>query len=200
MRLALGLHPALAEQLTPTHLRLFDAELAHTSFVGEVGLDFSIQRSSWSAQERAFSYALARTARNVLSLHARRAEARVLELLREHAVARAIFHWYSGPLRVLDRLIESGYYCSINPSMVRGTKGRRIVGRIPPARALVETDGPYLRIGGQPAVPQDVGLVYTALAAEWSCTQNEVTAQVWRNFSTLCRLSATAPRVSMLPA
>src|SRR5581483_48855 len=156
--------------------------------VGEVGLDFSPEGvSSRSEQERAFRRVLQAVAgsNKVLSIHSRRAESTVLDLLREFKARPAIFHWYSGPLGVLDRILEAGHFCSVNPAMVRSAHGQKIIGRLPKARVLVETDGPYVKIGGRPATPIDIDLVYQYLSEHWSQPISQVVEQVYSNYLTL---------------
>ena len=103
----------------------------------------------------------------MLSIHSRRAEVTVLEFLLEFKTRPTVFHWYSGPLGVLDQILRSGHYCSLNPAMIRSTHGQQVMGRLPKERVLVETDGPYVKIGGRPETPKDIDLVYRYLSEHW---------------------------------
>jgi TatD DNase family protein len=188
LRLALGIHPLHAGMLPDFEWRLFNHYLPETKYVGEVGLDFSPQGSgSRVEQEQAFRRVLqAATGHNkVLSIHSRRAEARVLDLLNEFDAEPAIFHWYSGSLGVLDHIIEVGHYCSLNPAMVRSEHGRQIIDRVPRSRVLVETDGPYVRIGNRPATPADANIVYQYLAKRWAQSTTTVVDHIYSNFIAL---------------
>lgn len=185
VRVALGAHPLVVAQFPPLEWQLFAQYLDETTYIGEVGLDFSAQGApTRTEQEQAFTRVLQHVAGRgkVLSIHSRRAEARVLELLTSHRVGPAIFHWYSGPLGVLDQVLAAGHACSINPAMVRSPNGQKVISRIPRNRLLVETDGPYVRVGQRPAEPADVGLVYDFLCAHWGCDQPTAIAQVYNNF------------------
>lgn len=117
-----------------------------------------------------------------LSLHARGADSAVLDVLTEFSIPAAVFHWYSGPLRVLDEALSHGHYFSVNPAMMRSEKGRRIVARVPPERILTETDGPYVKIGERPAQPGHVSLVENELARMWDVSPGEVRSRIWSNF------------------
>lgn len=188
VRVALGAHPLVVAQFPPLEWRLFAQYLEETTYIGEVGLDFSAQGVPTRAvQEQAFTRVLQHVAGRgkVLSIHSRRAEARVLELLSAHGVGPAIFHWYSGPLETLDQILAAGHYCSINPAMVRGSSGQKVIGRIPRDRLLVETDGPYVRMGQRAAEPGDVGVVYNFLCTQWGCDESAAVAQVYLNFKAL---------------
>ncbi len=183
IRLAVGLHPLRADRHASERER-FAACLARTSYVGEVGLDFS--REGWETrrlQEDSFRFVLEllRVQRKFLSIHSRRAETAVLDALEEHGVRPAVFHWFSGSLAQLDRLIEQGHACSINPAMVRSARGRAIIASLPHDRVLTETDGPYVTVRGRPALPTDVAEVEVHLARLWGHPLAEVRQQLARN-------------------
>lgn len=188
VRLAVGLHP-LASSSHVHELELFEEMLQYTSFVGEVGLDFSPEgRATRDVQVRSFrrvTQALARGGPKVVSLHSRGAERAVLDALSEAGIRGAIFHWYSGPLGVLEEAISAGHYFSINPAMTRSERGRGVIARIPQHRVLTESDGPYVRLGSQPAAPWDVMAVEDYLAVLWGTTRDNARASVWSNFQSL---------------
>jgi TatD DNase family protein len=102
-------------------------------------------------------------------------------LLVERGISGAVFHWYSGPLTLVDEIVSAGHYFSINPAMVRSKKGRQLVERIPKNRALTESDGPHLLMGRRPAEPADVTHVLRYLAQTWSASHQEAERQVRAN-------------------
>lgn len=184
VRLALGLHPLLAASHTK-ELAGFRKFVDETSYVGEVGLDHSREgQASRAEQEKSFRQVLAILSgrRKFLTLHSRGAESQVLELLAEHGLEQAVFHWYSGPLAVLDRIVAAGHFFSVNPAMVSSPRGRAVVGRIPPDRLLTETDGPHVRVGSRPAKPSDVRLVIEHLSRAWAAPVAEVESTIDLNF------------------
>lgn len=138
-------------------------------------------------QEAAFRKMLAAVAgrAKLLSLHSRGAEAAVLEQLRRAAVGPCIWHWYTGSLTTLDALLAQGHTVSINPAMLQSTRGKQVVARVPPEQTLVETDGPYVRIAGQPAAPADVWRVYDYLAQLWQEPLPAVRERVYGTFRAL---------------
>ena len=188
VRLALGAHPLLVHRFPALEWELFRRYLETTSYIGEVGLDFSSAgRATRVAQEAAFRRVLATIAgrAKLLSLHSRGAEAAVLEQLQQVAVGPCIWHWYTGSLTTLEALLADGHAVSINPAMIQSARGKRVVARIPPEQTLVETDGPYVRIVGQPATPADVRCVYDYLAELWQEPLEVVTERVYGTFRTL---------------
>jgi TatD DNase family protein len=184
VRLALGLHPLAAAEHA-REMSDFEALLSTTSFVGEVGLDYSKEGSATKARQlESFRHVarLVSQSPKVVSLHSRGAEADLLRVLAEFRVKRAIFHWYSGSLETLGDILAAGHLLSVNPAMARSKKGREIIAHVPRTQILSETDGPHVRVGSVPARPWDAALVEQHLAKAWHCPADEARAQLWSNF------------------
>ena len=187
VRLALGLHPLLAEQHVAER-KAFEVLAHQTSFIGEVGLDFSAEAMATAdTQIESFAFVLRVLGQHpkFISIHSRRAEARVVELLRDAKRTPVVFHWYSGSLGPLNRAISDGHYFSVNPAMVRSANGQKIVAAIPRDRILTETDGPFVKIGNRQAEPPDVSLVEKHLGSAWRMPVLEVRTLVAANFRRL---------------
>jgi len=162
--------------------------LGETSYVGEVGLDFSREgKATQEAQLRAFrevARCIAECGPRFVSIHSRGAEEAVLAVLNEYRIESAVLHWFSGSLPILERVLAAGHYLSVNPSMARSAKGQEILSRIPRDRMLTETDGPYTRERNRPRFPWDVEAVEQHLAKLWRDTAEGVRNQIWTNFRT----------------
>ncbi len=146
IRLALGLHPLMAKEHTKEYSK-FRQYFNETSYIGEVGLDFS--REGFSTKEiqiKSFEFILdtIKGKNKILSLHSRRAEKDVLEMLITQNVENAIFHWYSGSLTVLRQIVSLGFYFSVNSAMVQSDNGKKIIAEVPKELILTETDAPYI--------------------------------------------------------
>ena len=112
----------------------------------EIGLDFSKNYvDSKEKQIYAFRSVLnyIKGDNKIVSVHSRKAEKEVFELLQEYGTKNVIFHWYSGPLNLIDEIINAGYYFSINEAMTTSISGRKIISKIPLNRILTETDAPF---------------------------------------------------------
>ncbi len=97
IKLAVGLHPwwvPVDEGCLAEGLRAFDAALSETSYVGEVGLDFSRRRiATRDAQLCAFRHiagACAKEGGKVLSVHCVKAYDDALSILKVRAVLRRV--------------------------------------------------------------------------------------------------------------
>ncbi len=187
IRPALGLHPLMAKHHRKEYTK-FKQMLSRTSYVGEIGLDFSkAGQDTKDIQVESLRIVLKeiQDRQRFVSLHSRGAESKVLELLEEFNIQEAVFHWYSGPLTVLNKIVQSGHYFSINPSMVRSKKGRSIIDRIPLDRILTESDGPHIQLRNQPVRPTDIKDTLKVLSGIWGMSFEESEAQVRSNFMKL---------------
>lgn len=145
IRLALGLHPLLAAE-NKKELTLFKRLVDQTSYIGEIGLDFS--REGIATKNEQISVlrevlATIKGKKKIVSVHSRNAEKELLDMLCEFETKNVIFHWYSGPVDLIPSIIERGFYFSINESMCRSKNGQSIIGKIPREKILTETDAPY---------------------------------------------------------
>lgn len=186
-RLALGMHPLLAKH----HLKefpLFYECFNKTSYIGEVGLDFSKEGiKTKDLQIDSFKRILETVGSKpkILSIHSRKAEKQVLEMLKENQIRNAIFHWYSGGLNLIDEIIDAGYYLSVNPAMLNSESGQKIIQRIPKQYILTESDGPFIEINKRPAKPKDIESVLIHLSAVYNCKVSDVENIIATNFKAL---------------
>lgn len=189
VRLALGLHPLMALKHS-TELVKFKNNINKTSYIGEVGLDFSSEGiSTIEIQIKSFEYVLntIKGQKKILSIHSRRAEIEVLTLLKKYEIKNVIFHWYSGPISVLKSIIDNGYFCSVNTAMIKNKSGQKIISEIPINKILTETDSPYILNNGVPTKPEDVRLVIKYLSFYYKKSEQEMIKQVYDNFKELIK-------------
>lgn len=148
-RLALGYHPQLVHDY-PAEIYDLKRLIPMTSYIGEVGLDFSRDFIIHKGlQKEYFDYICQciQGERKIVSIHSRMAERDVVEILGKYNISTPIFHWYSGPLNLIPQIIDIGGYFSINEAMTLSEKGRKIISKIPLDRLLTESDAPYNQKG-----------------------------------------------------
>lgn len=182
IRLALGLHPLRATEHAKEYSK-FKQYLDMTSYIGEVGLDFS--REGFSTKEiqiKSFEFVLdcVKSKNKILSLHSRRAEKETLEILTEKGVENAIFHWYSGSLSVLRDIVNAGFFFSINSAMIQSDNGKKIIENIPKELILTETDFPFIE-------NSNIEKVHSYLSTLWNLSVDKVEQVVSNNFFGLIR-------------
>lgn len=184
LKLALGLHPLLAtqhEKERPAFQRL--CREAH--YIGEVGLDFSpegVETKELQVQSFRFVLEALQQMPRFVTVHSRRAEAEVLGMVCESYRHPVVFHWYSGPIGVLEKALAAGHYFSVNPAMTMSPHGRRVIAKIVRERLLTETDGPFVQVAGRPALPADVSLVEDYVATAWGQPKAAVRKALRDNF------------------
>lgn len=187
IRLALGMHPLMAD----FHKKEFDLFLKNinkTSYIGEIGLDFSKEGyETKDIQLASFNRILKLVSdkKKILSLHSRKAENEVFELLIQYKIQYAIFHWYSGGLNLIKNISDAGYYFSINPAMIKSISGQKIISKIPRENILTETDGPFICKGNLPLIPGEIEEVLDYLSKIWNINIDEVQNIINVNFKRL---------------
>jgi len=184
--MALGLHPLFANEHSPSEMKRFIDLAKKTSYIGEIGLDFSREGISTKVKQiNSFRHVLTNISDRprIISLHSRRAEPTVLQMLNEYSIKGAIFHWYSGSLSTLKEIVSAGHYFSVNPAMLHSTNGCKIIAKIPQDKLLTETDGPFVKIEDKIVTSQDISLVQKHLCSVWNCTYEAVERQIKENFN-----------------
>lgn len=175
VQVAIGLHPLKAASLTRDDLARFFRLLPQSRWVGEVGLDFSRVGIATQRQQREVFEAVlteAQPGHHPLTVHSRGAEEVVIKELTQ-ARCPAVLHWYSGPLALVDDALAAGLYFSINPAMIRTKKISQLLALVPRDRVLLETDGPFAKLGARPAQPNHVRQVVQQLARVWGTSDRE---------------------------
>lgn len=147
VRLALGFHPLLIAD-NYNEIELFKQHINKTSYIGEIGLDFS--KEGIATRELQLEYlreilSILECQNKIVSVHSKKAESELVQLLSDYNVRNVIFHWYSGDVDLIPEIIKLGYYFSVNEAMTLSASGKRIIQKIPYDRILTETDAPYNR-------------------------------------------------------
>ena len=176
-----GLHPHGAGKWAQQCAGL--TELAPTAAaIGETGLDFYRNLSSRSDQIRVFRrhVGLALELGKPIVVHCRDAFAEVIDVIEDTSVGpQTVMHcWTAGP-KWTRRYLDLGVMFSFAGPVAfeTGDTVRLGAAQVPPERALVETDTPYLAPPphrGQPNEPAWVALVGAALAQVWGLDTEEV--------------------------
>jgi TatD DNase family protein len=155
---AFGIHPWNAHEYD-TRLAEIDDFINKSSMLGELGLDYYFvkEKERYDAQRVVLEYFLGKASeqKKIVNLHTRGAEEDILRLLEKHNIQRAIIHWYSGPVKVMKKLLDRGYYFTVGVEILFSQHIRKIAGNIPDELILTETDNPggYEWLAGTPGMP-----------------------------------------------
>ncbi len=152
---ALGIHPwAIDASEKDETVRFIASNIDACVAVGEIGLDYWIKQDK-ELQREVFGELLemARAHNKPISTHSRGSYEDVFNMVKQSGVARAVFHWYSGPAEITQKIVESGYCISATPAVEYSEKHREVIESVPLENLLLETDSPvkYKGIVSEPA-------------------------------------------------
>lgn len=189
---ALGIHPGMIKPDEQAQAFAFiNANIGKAIAVGETGLDYWYKWVRKDEVERAkqkdsfqFHLDLARQRDLPIVIHSRGAWRDCLAMTQAAQVKRALFHWYSGPVDILQAILECGYYVSTSPSVAYSPQSQEAMAQAPLERILIETDSPVRYKEGEGnflAEPKDVVRTLKALAQLKHQEEETVLNQVNQN-------------------
>jgi TatD DNase family protein len=150
---ALGLHPwQIDREDVEKVLGAVEEHLDEAVAVGEIGLDYRIKTAK-SLQRDIFSRQLRLAGRRGLPVivHCRYSHPRAVMLVEEADVPRAVYHWYAGPLELVDRIVGRGDFISATPAVAYSQMHREAIRLAPLENILLETDCPVVYQGEESA-------------------------------------------------
>ncbi len=147
---ALGIHPG---NINPSEidagLQFIREHIKEAIAIGETGLDYWYKWVKKDAAKKAEQrdvfrrqLALAQEFDLPVVIHSRGAWRDCLEMTKGAGVKKAVFHWYSGPLDILEEIIDAGFYVGTTPSLAYSPQSRLAISHAPLERILIETDCP----------------------------------------------------------
>ena len=141
---SVGFHPwsIPTEQIEAT-LDFLKTHLEFCTALGEVGLDYKAKVKKavqWEVFARVLD--LAAEFEKPVIVHARFSHQRCHRMVSEAKIKKAVFHWYSGPLDLLEKIIADGYFVSCTPALAYSTAHQAAIRQAPLERILIETDCP----------------------------------------------------------
>lgn len=176
-----GLHPHRAEDWTGQRSAISELAPAAAA-VGETGLDFYRELSPREAQERAFRdhIEMALDLGKPVIVHCRDAFSAVHRIVEDTGVGRqAVLHCWTGGRKWTRRFLDLGVTFSFAGPLAFDTGETIRLGAelVPPQRALIETDTPYLAPPphrGEKNEPAWVSYVGEMLARVWGMSPERV--------------------------
>lgn len=190
VRLSVGLYPeeTLKESDFEELRKIVNQNKDSTYAIGESGMDFSSEKPSRELQEKIFrrQLDLAQNLDIPISIHTRKAEKEIVEILKEYPKAKKILHCFSGKFKLVREAIEIGCYFSIPTNITRAEHFQKMVKEVPKDKILTETDTPYLspfkEIQNE---PRNVKETVKIISKVWQISIEEVEDIIENNFKTL---------------
>jgi TatD DNase family protein len=84
-------------------------------------------------------------------------------MVRDSGIEKAVFHWYTGSLEILENIIDDGYYISATPALAYSPPHQAAMKAAPIERILVETDSP-VEYQGKVSEPADLRVTLNELS------------------------------------
>ena len=179
---AIGYHPwSIAAEQVEENLAFIEENLKHCIALGEIGLDYRAKakkKFQWQVFSRLLT--IGKQAGLPVIIHSRFSHERCHRMAVEASIEKVIFHWYSGPLDILDKIIADGYYISATPALAYSPHHREAIDRAPLEHILIETDAP-VEYEGKVTEPADVLLTLHELSRLKNMDALEVAAVTTAN-------------------
>jgi TatD DNase family protein len=162
---AIGYHPwsITIESIEP-NLEYIAENLGGCIALGEVGIDYKTKVKKplqWEVFSQVLSLAV-RQKRPVI-VHSRFSHQRTHQMVKDAGIEKAVFHWYTGSLEILEKIVADGYYVSATPALVYSPAHQVAMKAAPIERILVETDCP-VEYQGKVSEPADLTITIEQLS------------------------------------
>ena len=188
VKFSAGLYPEeTLEETDFDELKKFVLENKEDVFaIGEIGMDGTSGHANMVTQERVFrkQLELAQELNVPVSIHTRKAEKQIVEILKEYPKVKRILHCFSGKLKLAKEAEGIGCYFSIPANIVRSEHFQKMVEMLPKEKILTETDTPYLsplkEKQNEPAFIQETIKLISLL---WKEPVENVEKQIEENFN-----------------
>jgi TatD DNase family protein len=179
---AIGYHPwsIKAEEVEDT-LIFITQNLHRCVALGEVGLDYKVKVKK-KLQKAVFSKLLnlAVKSNKPVIIHSRFSYQRTYEMAVAAGVKKAVFHWYSGPMDILDNILASGFFVSATPALAYSPHHQAAMARAPLDRILIETDAP-VQYGDRASEPADLNETLFHLSRIKKIPEDKLAGMVTKN-------------------
>lgn len=161
-----GIHPECIKEVDEAQKEEF-FELIRRSKdkivgIGEVGLDYDwVREEKWREKQRELFIEfidLARKIKKPLIVHSRAAYDESIKILEREDAKNALLHLFGGK-HLIDRVVESGWYISVGPILLRSKKHKKIVKKMPLKKIMLETDSPWFPVNDKIGYPWNVKFV-----------------------------------------
>jgi len=146
-----GIHPEYVKEISEKEkddfLDIIVKNKERIVAIGETGLDYwYIKDDDWREKQKQLFIQLINLAKELdkpLVIHSRDVFEETLEILENQDAKKVMMHMW-GASHLLNRILENGWFISMNTIVLRSKKHRKIARDIPLDRLMLETDAPWL--------------------------------------------------------
>lgn len=158
------------------------------SAIGEVGIDYKFvkDRNKEQADNLMKFVELAEKLKVPLIVHSRGAEKEVVDLLETAKTKKIIMHFFSGNMKLVNRIEDNGWFISIPVVIDRSQQYQLIAEKVNINQIVTETDSPYAPPSGEEInEPAFVKNTIKIIAKIKKMTEEEVENNIFMNFQKL---------------
>ncbi len=191
---AIGVHPFYAADWNKAAEQKMRSMLAsgNIAAIGEIGLDGTLDKATFTAQKCAFEEQLAIACEFELpvALHVRNAWDAFFDVTSRIGISRlqGYCHNFTGPWEIGARLVEAGLLLSFNTPVFRGRKLLSTVENISLDSILTESDMPDMPMPGHDDKrPWHAGSILRRLAVLKGILTEDLVSAVLKNYDRLFR-------------
>ncbi|MEM7821481.1 MAG: TatD family hydrolase [Candidatus Aenigmatarchaeota archaeon] len=166
-----GIHPEyikeIGEEEKNKFLEILKKNKEKICGIGEVGLDFDWikDKEGREKQRELFTefISFAKELKKPIVVHCRAAYEDAIKILEEEGSEKVLLHMF-GANHLVKRVIDNGWYVSVNTILLRSKKHKKVVRDIPLSFLMTETDSPWLGPEGKRNDPRSVKTVIEKIA------------------------------------
>lgn len=193
-KVAFGYFPSDAKEITEKEYEILETILKDQKIdvLGEIGLDYHWDDSFKEEQKELFirQIQLANQYNLPIAIHMRDATKDSLDILKEYAKTKIIFHCFSGSKETMEIALKMNSFISFaGPITFKNNRnGVECVKACPIDRILSETDSPYLTpvpFRGKRNEPKNVEYVERKIAEVKDLPLEKVCDQINKNFASI---------------
>lgn len=193
-KIAWGWFPGDAKEITEKHYQILQDAIDQKQIdcLGEIGLDYYWDTSFNDIQKEVFikQIEMANKANLPISIHMRESTKDCMEILKQYAQTKIIFHCFSGSVETMKEALKMNSMISFaGPITYKNARqAPDCIKACPIERIITETDSPYLAPvpkRGKQNEPAYVQYVAKKIAEFKELDEEQVCSQVEKNFLSL---------------
>ena len=191
VKCALGVHPVdllrLSNEEIEASFDWIESNISRAAAIGEIGLDFKHANAEQRVlQETVFRCFIELALDNNLGvcIHARYAETKCLDILKELNAKKVQMHWFTNSKKTSQRAVELGFKISCGPIILHDDDSALVVKDIPLGNWMLETDAP-VPFKGKESDPSWIPSVCKKVAELKQVSAEKVAYITTRNFTGL---------------
>ncbi len=182
-----GIHPEYIKEISKEEKESFIEKIKNSKDkivgIGEVGLDFFwIKEKEWQEKQKELFIELINLAKDLnlpLVIHSREAYDEVVKILEQEDAKKVLLHMF-GANHLVKRIVENGWFVSVNTILLKSKKHKKVVRDMPLERIMLETDSPWLGFGKR-NTPLSVKIVAEKIAEIKKVSLEEVEKKTTEN-------------------